>query len=129
MVNDVCILRRTAAYVIDMTTRQKCYQDSGSNYSSDAISASSDRKAQPALCVELVGSRFLRRMVRLIVVTSLRTPSSLLFPLYALFSSPFTLQLWFEQATAVRESVLAESLRNENILLDIAISGKRLFKH
>jgi tRNA pseudouridine(38-40) synthase len=49
-----------------------------------------------AMCVELVGSRFLRKMVRILV------------------------------ATAARESVLPAHVRNVNILIDICDSGNRL---
>jgi tRNA U38,U39,U40 pseudouridine synthase TruA len=124
VVNDVCILRRTAAFVIDMVSRQKCFPDSScSSYSSDTMSAHDLTKVQLGLCVELVGSRFLRRMVRLIVVMH-EVQYSLIC--LTLISSP---SLSTEQATAVRESVLAEADRNENILLDIATSGNRFVDH
>jgi tRNA pseudouridine(38-40) synthase len=70
-------------------------------YRSDAIvvdvnSSNVFEKKVPAICIELVGSRFLRNMVRVIV------------------------------STVVRESVRSpESDRNENILLDCCESGDR----
>jgi hypothetical protein len=62
-------------------------------------------------------------MVRLIVVMH-EVQYSLIC--LTLISSP---SLSTEQATAVRESVLAEADRNENILLDIATSGNRFVDH
>jgi tRNA U38,U39,U40 pseudouridine synthase TruA len=51
---------------------------------------------QPAICIELVGDRFLRQMVRRLV------------------------------STAVRECLKEDSIRNDNVLVDICLSGDRL---
>lgn len=74
---DLCTIFRGRAQVVDL--------NNGLN----------DEKPNKAMCVELVGSRFLRRMVRILV------------------------------GTLVRESQYANEDRNEKLLLDICLSKDR----
>lgn len=70
-----------------------------------------------ALCIELVADRFLRRMVRILVVG---TTQYYIDPTSATsFSSPHLLL----QGTVIRESVIAN--RCEDILESICLSNKR----
>ena len=89
---DECILYRARASLVSL---QPEMNDSGTARSDSSETSNSMRSSKYALCVELVGSRFLRRMVRILV------------------------------ATVVRESVRETADRNENILLHICHSGKR----
>jgi tRNA pseudouridine(38-40) synthase len=80
---DKCIIYIAKAFVIDLST-------------SNSINSSSPNETQLSLCFEIIGNRFLRRMVRNIIATSIR--ESILLP-------PFK--------------------RNENLLLDICHSNDR----
>jgi tRNA pseudouridine(38-40) synthase len=82
---DICTLYRTCATVISIG-------DFVAEVSSRDSGITGDEQV---LCIELVGDRFLRRMVRILV------------------------------ATVVRESVLPVESRNVRILLDIALSRNR----
>ena len=78
--SDICTMYRLRTKILDITTSKQ---------------TSSSGEPQYALAIELVGNRFLRRMVRLLV------------------------------ATSVRESILPEEVRNEKILYEICQSGDR----
>eukprot|EP01038_Epipyxis_sp_PR26KG_P007921 gene7921-10751_t len=90
--SDICTLKRATAYLVN--TSEYANNIDNSDLSLDHTSATPTVGVQ-CICVELVGDRFLRRMVRIIV------------------------------GTAIRESVLDMSIRNPNILLDIAMSSDR----
>ena len=89
--SDECILYRSRASLVSLQPEM----NTNSTANNSGETNSSVRTSKYALCVELVGSRFLRRMVRILV------------------------------ATVVRESVRETTVRNEDILLHICHSGKR----
>ena len=61
--SDVCELYRARAFVVDIFS---------SSSSSSSSSTAAAPKQQLAMCVELVGDRFLRQMVRILVATVIR---------------------------------------------------------
>lgn len=73
--------------------------------------ASPERTAQ-AVCIELVGSRFLRRMVRILCATALRE-AAFEYPHEAYSSNPDQLPLQRKQP------------RNENLLVELCKCGDR----
>jgi hypothetical protein len=84
-----------------------------------------------AMCVELVGSRFLRQMVRIMVVREHWSEIVITLPLITFCDDAYT-DLFFclfayllFQSTAARESILPEGIRNENIMLDICATRDR----
>ncbi len=94
----MCEFYRSRASVVDITPpRNTC----------DALSSASKDPAIPALCIELVGSRFLRCMVRIIVATLVREA--------------------MRPTADRREDVLLHCVQNENrMLAACAINGKGL---
>lgn len=103
---DYCTLFRARAFVVDLDTGTHTFdlQQQEGHLIKDGVTsaAASSLSSSPsyistgkAMCVELVGSRFLRQMVRVLV------------------------------ATATRESVRPENERNEDILMDICKSRDR----
>jgi hypothetical protein len=75
-----------------------------------------DAEEVPVLCIEVVGNRFLRRMMRIIAVSII---------CYLEFSSNLILYNTVIQGTVIRESVLPRDVRNENILKLICSSQDR----
>ena len=100
---DYCTLYRARAFVVDLPREQgqlsASMQDNSSNNNINNINNAEDmnsyQSTDQAMCVELVGSRFLRQMVRVLV------------------------------ATSARESVLPLDQRNEQLLMEICASRDR----
>jgi tRNA pseudouridine(38-40) synthase len=106
---DFCTLYRAKAYIVSTENRSTgdivntnqdivSFPKTTKDRLTGLISETNSRytPTSRAMCIELVGSRFLRKMVRILV------------------------------ATAARESVLPADIRNVNILIDICHSGNRL---
>jgi len=68
---DKCTLYRARAFVVDIG-RSPTDTDTDSVTGGEAVQTCGDEPTGRAMCVELVGSRFLRQMVRIIVATTAR---------------------------------------------------------
>jgi len=85
---DICTLYKACAFLVDLDAS-----------SFDNIHHDNNNLKKPAMCVELIGTRFLRRMVRILV------------------------------ATACRESLLPLTIRDPDKLLNICKEGDRKKAH
>lgn len=92
---DICTLYKACAFLVDLDINGSSsdYNDNNNNKCSSSLIK------KPAMCVELVGTRFLRRMVRILV------------------------------ATACRESLLESNIRDPDKLLNICNEGDRKNAH
>ena len=115
--SDLCTLHRARATLVSLHTPPYPPLSSSSGTAQDEGGGCGDADASPALCVELVGSRFLRRMVCVLRHVTSHFKPTLLPP-----SPPRQVRILV--ATAVRESVRGAD-RNEDLLSEICHDGKR----
>ena len=89
--DDICTLYKSSAFLVDL--------DISDSFSHNSDSSDRSSMKKPAMCVELVGTRFLRRMVRILV------------------------------ATACKESLLPSAVRDPEKLLNLCKEGDRKKAH